>query len=339
MKRILLYDSGCSTCSQLADRVLEVTGEWLGICSLRDNQARLILNRTKPNWKWEPTLLEIQDEDVRVFTGISMGFYIAWNLGPVKALRLAKLVGKATKLSWSENLVSSRRDFLKQIKYSLAGIGMLYIWSRTPQSIRAYSETISQTTQGEPYNGFLLVPDQALLPAEVKPARAIGFHGPGDYPVEVVDFSSVDALLKEIRTPIFLPEVLPDRFQLDSLRLIRLMQRNTPIIATINYTIPDYQKIESEEQSPQISLSIMFDFPRPFPIWPVHDPFSSDKVILVQPEKIIMPTIGPGILLPSRQGFVFYWMANEVCNVLVSEHSRQRASIEELAKSLTIVKN
>ncbi len=44
----------------------------MGARSLHDPKVRALLNQARPGWRWEPMLLEIEGEHVRVFTGLAM---------------------------------------------------------------------------------------------------------------------------------------------------------------------------------------------------------------------------------------------------------------------------
>ena len=65
MIRYLLFDSGCSTCSTLAKGIARESGGLLVMRSLRDPRMQALLEQARPDWQWEPTLLEVDGEDVR----------------------------------------------------------------------------------------------------------------------------------------------------------------------------------------------------------------------------------------------------------------------------------
>ncbi len=117
--RWLLYDSGCSVCAALAQEVEASSGGRLGVRSLRDPEVQAMLNRAKPGWRWEPMLLEIEGEHVRVFTGLAMRMRLLQILGPVRALRVAQVVARFGEpvlgVDWG------RRDFLHRAGGALLG--------------------------------------------------------------------------------------------------------------------------------------------------------------------------------------------------------------------------
>jgi len=71
-ERWLLYDAGCSICAALAREVETLSGGRLRVRNLRDPEVQARLDRARPGWRWEPMLLEIEGERVRVFTGLGM---------------------------------------------------------------------------------------------------------------------------------------------------------------------------------------------------------------------------------------------------------------------------
>ncbi|GBC78604.1 hypothetical protein HRbin08_02100 [bacterium HR08] len=118
-ERYLLYDSGCSVCAALAREVEALSAGRLGVRSLREPEVQAMLNRAKPGWRWEPMLLEIEGERIRVFTGLAMRMRLLQLLGPARALRVAQAVarfgGPVLGVDWG------RRDFLRRALGALAG--------------------------------------------------------------------------------------------------------------------------------------------------------------------------------------------------------------------------
>ena len=81
MQHYLLFDSGCQTCSSLAQLVADESQGWLEIRSLREPAMQELLNRARPGWKWEPTLLALDGAQVDVFTGLSLRIQMVRGLG------------------------------------------------------------------------------------------------------------------------------------------------------------------------------------------------------------------------------------------------------------------
>ena len=81
-------------CAALAQEVETLSGGRLGVRSLRDPGVRALLTRARPGWRWEPMLVEMEGERVRVFAGLAMRWRLVQLLGPVRALRAAQAVAR-----------------------------------------------------------------------------------------------------------------------------------------------------------------------------------------------------------------------------------------------------
>ena len=118
-KQWLLYDGGCAACIALAQEVEALSGGRLGVRSLREPEVQARRNPARLGWRWEPMLLEVEGEQVRVLAGLGMRARLVQVLGPVRALRVARLVarmgGPVLGVDWG------RRDFLRRAIGALAG--------------------------------------------------------------------------------------------------------------------------------------------------------------------------------------------------------------------------
>ena len=92
MKRYLLFDSGCSLCTEVAKRVEEASDGWLEARSLREPEMQQLLDRAKPGWKWEPTLVEIDGDEVRVYQGVQMRVRMIGGLGVQKSWEIVRFI-------------------------------------------------------------------------------------------------------------------------------------------------------------------------------------------------------------------------------------------------------
>lgn len=81
MKRYLLFDSGCHSCSELAQTIEREAEGWLTARSLRDAEMQSLLKKADPNYRWEPALLEVKGEKINVATGLNLMAKIATGLG------------------------------------------------------------------------------------------------------------------------------------------------------------------------------------------------------------------------------------------------------------------
>lgn len=91
----LLFDASCSLCSDLADQVERASGSKLLTKSLYAPDALEMLKKARPDHKFEPTLLKVQDDKVRAFTGMKMRAEMVTFLNPVQLLKIARIVQKA----------------------------------------------------------------------------------------------------------------------------------------------------------------------------------------------------------------------------------------------------
>lgn len=95
MKHYLLFDSGCSLCTSLAQSIEQASHGWLTAHSLRDPDMQALLNQAKTDWKWEPTLLDIDGNKVHAYTGLALRSRLLIGLGPKRAWHVAQLARNA----------------------------------------------------------------------------------------------------------------------------------------------------------------------------------------------------------------------------------------------------
>lgn len=61
----LLFDSGCTKCSNLARQIEELSSNALTIKSLRDAEVQATLTQVKSKWEWEPMLMhQLEDGNI-----------------------------------------------------------------------------------------------------------------------------------------------------------------------------------------------------------------------------------------------------------------------------------
>ena len=124
MERYLLFDSRCGLCSKLAQDIEEVAEGWLVARSLGDQSMRSLLKEAKPNWRWQPTLLEIEGQEVRVVTGPTLAANMVAGLGPRRAWRAAQLMHHTREVQ-EDRVDIERRYFLHQSGALLAAASLL----------------------------------------------------------------------------------------------------------------------------------------------------------------------------------------------------------------------
>lgn len=123
MRRYLLFDAGCMKCSKLAQAIEQETNGWLVANSLRDPEMQIMLTLAKPDWRWEPTLLEVESNKVEAFTGLTLVIKLAKALGLRRAVDIAQLIHQSNLSSSPTDL--GRRHFLGQAGASLSSLVLL----------------------------------------------------------------------------------------------------------------------------------------------------------------------------------------------------------------------
>jgi hypothetical protein len=106
MHKYLLYDSGCTTCSHLADVVHEAVGDSLALLSLRTPEAKGLLDEAFPKgWRYAPYVVTVDGNRVHARTGLQATMQLGLWMGPVNALRVWQTV--------TQEFAPKRRHFLK----------------------------------------------------------------------------------------------------------------------------------------------------------------------------------------------------------------------------------
>jgi hypothetical protein len=119
---ILGFDGGCNSCTHLAQAIERETGGKVVAQSLRDPRLQAVLGRARPGWRWEPTLLEVRGDRVRVFTGLWLRAKLVAGLGPRRAVRVGRLALQASGPQGGVN--RSRRRLLQRGAALLTGVAL-----------------------------------------------------------------------------------------------------------------------------------------------------------------------------------------------------------------------
>jgi hypothetical protein len=91
MERYLLFDTAGHARRGLASEVDSAAGGWLRARSLHDPRMQELLERARPGWRWEPTLLIVDGDSLRTYTGAAMASRLVAGVGPRQAARIARL--------------------------------------------------------------------------------------------------------------------------------------------------------------------------------------------------------------------------------------------------------
>lgn len=91
----LLFESGCLTCTHMAETVTELSDGALVARSLHEKEIQDLLDANAPGWRPRPMLIRFMDDGaVRIHTGASMVGVLARTLGPRRCVALTRLMGE-----------------------------------------------------------------------------------------------------------------------------------------------------------------------------------------------------------------------------------------------------
>lgn len=306
---------------------------WLTARSLRDPAMRSLLEHARPNWRWEPTLLEIGDHHIRAFTGLAMRVRLLTRLGPHRTWRVMQALHQEDIPLHGVNL--RRRELLKQGGILLAGTA-LFQWSKLLQ-LGNQSHTRSLGSEPPPgveeYAGFLLLPEGTLVPSFVRyPERGIPvFCGVGDAEIAAVSQSLTGAedLVKQLGFPIYTFRELPNGLRPIGANLIRY-KTGEVYAASVNFGSFD----QSNNSRGMVSITAQPDFPRPFPLRSSASVEPGGPAVILQ-KVSFLPS--PGIMVATYKGYIFFWIEEDILYTLLAEHSPSREEVQALAGSLVLL--
>lgn len=95
VEHYILFDSGCAQCTDVAAEIEKASGHKLRGKSLYAPEAKQWLDRARPGWKFEPTLVDVDSDNVRAYTGMAMRTHLLTFLNPLQLLHVARVVQKA----------------------------------------------------------------------------------------------------------------------------------------------------------------------------------------------------------------------------------------------------
>ena len=323
-ERWLLYDAGCSVCAALAREVETLSGGRPRVRSLRDPAVQALLDRARPGWRWEPMLLEVEGERVRVLAGLAMQARLVQVLGPVRALQVAQAVarmgGPVLGVDWG------RRRLLRQ-GGALAALALL---RRLPGGLpMARPENAlpipPDAGAGEIWEGFVLLSEGAPLPSFVTCAPApILCQTDGSPEAEALRGEVLPVRdLAEARAQIPFPLYRPTELPFQQGQMIRFRRGGRVFIVMLDF---------GRASEPEGSLWARPIYPRPYPVWPVRHPEQPE--IPVPPAKVFF-TPAPGVLLPTVDGYMVHWIEQDVLYTLVTYQDPEGSLMPIITTSLT----
>ena len=125
MNRFLLFDSGCGTCSGVAEQIQNEADGVLTVRSIAELEIQQHLDEAMPEgWDWEPMLIEVpkDGEAALIFSGVFMRLRLIQLLGISKAWRIASMVHQSVRPLAS---FQKRRTFLKYSGGVLSGLAVM----------------------------------------------------------------------------------------------------------------------------------------------------------------------------------------------------------------------
>jgi hypothetical protein len=131
VKRLVLgFDDQCSYCEDMASKIKERFRERLEIRDLHDPEVEVWRKQALgENPSWAPTLIELDGNSVRAWTGYRMGLALSWRLGPVATWRLTQALAEFRGHPEEQtSSVSGRRltrgQFITELTKGIAGVAL-----------------------------------------------------------------------------------------------------------------------------------------------------------------------------------------------------------------------
>jgi hypothetical protein len=247
MQRYLLFDADCSSCRTLAQGIAREGQGWLEIRSLRELEIQALLTQTHSAWKWEPTFLEVDSSDVRIYTGPMLRLKLLVGLGPRRAWRIAQLAYQSSTLS--EPLRTSRRGLFKQTGLAIGGLSVVLGIGRLTPQVYAHDNTrcLPPEIVAETPNHQVIEQLQASPPAQV----AKRHFGNLDWNTTLRVFN------KECQTTVFLVPFEPAADDLTSFTVLAMdetLQVHRSFIARIPPSDPETDTLEFQWFTPEGTL-------------------------------------------------------------------------------------
>lgn len=135
MQRSLLLDVPASRSAALSATISAETGGLLTAPSLSDATIRALLDRAQPEWKSEPTLLEVDGAAGNAFTGMALRGRLVTLLGPRRGWRVAQIVAESQVPGLARG--ETRRGFIQRATAVAAGLAGVALLGPAPLLVKA----------------------------------------------------------------------------------------------------------------------------------------------------------------------------------------------------------
>jgi hypothetical protein len=231
----------------------------------------------------------------------------------------------------------NRRDFLKMV----GAFSVVLIPLKKLVGEASYGSSISE---GELYNGFVLLDVDSAIPLFVESApcpilclidETEQFDANlNSYRGETLWFDSIEALRENINFRLFVPGSLPNKMTFLQGYVLRFVGSGDVWEARLDFGFEG-------NQDPLVSLSARPIFARPYPVWPVlsypqkkaDDLILDEEYVVKKPEKVAF-TPSRGIMLPTDHGYTLQWIKKDVMYTMFVEYEGWRDKAEIVGKSL-----
>lgn len=334
MDNYLLFDTHCSKCSQLAKLIEQETNGYITAASIYNPQIHALIRSNGAIPQRTPTLLEVNGKDVQIFTGITLATQLIRKLGLRQTLRIVRIISRVNKTSilniqnsTGQEINQNRRDFLQYMS-SFIALAFLFGLPKASSSQSPLENNNWYEGKGELYYGFILLPAGTKTAESINANNIINLHGAGQFAAETIQFETIEDLAYEIDFPVYSLSDIPSDMQHLESSIIQYV--TTKEIWAIRTTYGSPESIES----PYITLWSQLKYPRPFPVWPGHNPHL-DGEISINPEKVFFVNLPPGILFPTAKGYVVQWIDSDIHSVLIVENVSERKALEDIVGLLT----
>ena len=234
----------------------------------------------------------------------------------------------------------TRRDFIKTMSLLSGAVLAPVRWLGKWAGVQPAQGEVPEV--GELYAGFVLLPEGAPMPAyvrcapapmlcqvnDVRDPDALALRG------ETLWFDNFSEWISKVSFTTYILNPIPVDIEFVQGHLIRFAQSGEEFAASIDYG-------PANGHEPLLSISARPIFPRPYPIWPVVSPIQTegltdgvqDEMVMAYAEKVdFTPT--PGLMLPTEQGHLLYWIKQDILYTLVVEYDQSREAAMEIVQSL-----
>ncbi|MGI5212013.1 bacteriocin fulvocin C-related protein [Plantactinospora sp. CA-290183] len=93
---LLAFDAGCGSCSDVIDRIGAVVSDRLTVVGLGEERVRTLRRQALgDNPPFAPTLLKVDGDRVRAWTGLGLSMRLARLLGPSRSLAVVRALNRA----------------------------------------------------------------------------------------------------------------------------------------------------------------------------------------------------------------------------------------------------